>query len=55
LLEEQATKRIVRSVVIAMRTQDSNVDNENSSMDNEDFNHSNLLLDIEARASNKNV
>jgi len=55
VLEEQTTKRIVESVVITKRMQDSNIDDDNSSMDNEDFNNSNPLLEIEARASSKNV
>ncbi|KAJ8441038.1 hypothetical protein Cgig2_020329 [Carnegiea gigantea] len=55
LLEEQTTKRIVESVVIAKRTQDTNIDDENSSISNEDFHNSNPLFEIEARASNKNV
>ena len=48
LLDEQTTKRIMESMVIATSTQDSNIDNENYSMDNENFNDSNPLLDIEA-------
>jgi len=57
LLEEQTAKRTVESVILVKTVKDPNLDDGNSSLEkNNNFGNSmNPLLEIEARASNKNV